>query len=338
LRHANANDEKRDYVWNVKLACRKDTAFHGLEGQHLNSQSADISQGVEREDGEIGAGDQGIMFGYATNETPEFTPLPITLAHRLVARQAELRKRQVLGWLRPDAKSQVTVRYDGNRPRYVEKVLLSTQHGRDISNEEIRREVIHQIIEPIIPEDLRSPTIEYLVNPTGRFEIGGPTADTGLTGRKIIVDTYGGACPHGGGAFSGKDPTKVDRSGAYIARYVAKNIVAAGISARCSVQIAYAIGIAEPFSIHIDLHGTGTIDPQILEKAVREVFPLTPRGIIETLSLQRPIYRKTAVYGHFGRPLPEFTWERVDKAQLLLEAIEQYNISSMVPYAGGNNG
>jgi S-adenosylmethionine synthetase len=303
----------------------------------INAQSADISQGVEREDGEIGAGDQGLMFGYATNETPELAPLPITLAHRLVAKQAELRRLRVLDWLRPDAKSQVAVRYEGNRPCCVEKVLLSTQHGRKISNDEIRREVIRYIIEPVIPEDLRSPTIEYFVNPTGRFEVGGPTADTGLTGRKIIVDTYGGACPHGGGAFSGKDPTKVDRSGAYIARYIAKNIVAAGISTRCSVQIAYAIGIAEPFSVHIDLHGTGAIDPQILEKTVREVFPLTPRGIIETLKLRRPIYRKTAVYGHFGRSLPEFTWERVDRTQPLLKAIDRYHTRDVIPYAGSSH-
>jgi S-adenosylmethionine synthetase len=303
----------------------------------INAQSADISQGIEREDGEIGAGDQGLMFGYATNETPELAPLPIILAHRLVAKQAELRKRGILTWLKPDAKSQVTVRYEGNRPICVEKVLVSTQHAREVSNEEIHREVIHRIIELVIPEHLRSPTIEYLVNPTGRFEIGGPTADTGLTGRKIIVDTYGGACAHGGGAFSGKDPTKVDRSGAYIARYMAKNIVAAGISTRCSVQIAYAIGIAEPFSIHIDLHGTGTIDPQILEKAVREVFPLTPRGIIETLKLRRPIYRKTAVYGHFGRSLPEFTWERVDRTQSLLKAIDRYHTRDVIRYAGSSH-
>ena len=244
-------------------------------------------------------------------------PLPIALAHRLMARQAELRKSGALPWLRPDAKSQVTVRYDGTKPVCVEKVVLSTQHAPDISTDELRREVIRQIIEPVIPAELRAPGIQYLVNPTGRFEIGGPQGDTGLTGRKIIVDTYGGSCPHGGGAFSGKDPTKVDRSAAYMARYIAKNVVAARLAERCTIQLAYAIGTAEPVSVHIDLHGSGAIDEIAIEKAIPVIFGLTPKGIIEMLDLRRPIYRRTAAYGHFGRELPEFTWERTDRADLL---------------------
>ena len=280
-----------------------------------HTQSPDINQGVERQDGEIGAGDQGLMFGYATNETPELMPLAISLAHRLVEQQAKVRKSCTLPWLRPDAKSQITLRYEDCKPVAVEKVVLSTQHSAEVTNEEIHAGVIKEIIDPIIPRALRSKTMEMHINPTGRFVIGGPHGDTGLTGRKIIVDTYGGSCPHGGGAFSGKDGTKVDRSAAYMARYIAKNIVAAGFAERCTVQLAYAIGVVDPVSVMVDLHGTGTVSEHELEQAVRSVFKLTPKGIIEMLDLRRPIYRKTAAYGHFGRELPEFIWERTDRVE-----------------------
>ena len=286
---------------------------------HLGRQSADIALGVDRSDGEIGAGDQGLMFGYAVDETPELMPLPIRLAHRLVERQAAARKAGLLPWLRPDAKSQVSVRYRDKRPVAVEKVVLSTQHSSDVGNDIIRDGVVAEIIEKVIPVELRSDGIEYLVNPTGRFETGGPVGDTGLTGRKIIVDTYGGSCPHGGGAFSGKDPTKVDRSAAYAARYIAKNIVAAGLAAHCTVQLAYAIGVVEPFSLMVNIHGGGKVGERRIEEAVRRIFRLTPRGMIEMLDLRRPIYRETAAYGHFGRELPEFTWERKDKVRELRE-------------------
>jgi len=284
---------------------------------HLGQQSADIALGVDHSDGEIGAGDQGLMFGYATDETPELMPLPIRLAHRLVERQAEVRKSGLLAWLRPDAKSQVSVRYRDKRPVAVEKVVLSTQHAHDVKDSTIREGVIAEIIEKVIPAELRQGNVEYLVNPTGRFVIGGPVGDTGLTGRKIIVDTYGGSCPHGGGAFSGKDPTKVDRSAAYAARYVAKNIVAAGLADHCTVQLAYAIGVVEPFSLMVNIHSGGRVSERQIEEAVRKIFHLTPKGMIEMLDLRRPIYRKTASYGHFGRELPEFTWERTDKVQEL---------------------
>lgn len=283
----------------------------------IYGQSENINQGVDQADDEIGAGDQGLMFGFACRETPELMPLPIVLAHRLMARQAELRKRGVLPWLRPDAKSQVTVRYEGIKPVCVEKIVLSTQHAPDISTDELRHEVIRQIIEPVIPARLRAPGIQYLVNPTGRFEIGGPQGDTGLTGRKIIVDTYGGSCPHGGGAFSGKDPTKVDRSAAYMARYIAKNVVAARLAERCTIQLAYAIGTVEPVSVHIHLHGSGAVEEIAIEKAISVIFGLTPKGIIEMLDLRRPIYQRTAAYGHFGREFPEFTWEHTDRADRL---------------------
>jgi len=288
----------------------------------FNRQSPDISRGVDRQGAAIGAGDQGLMFGYACTETPELMPLPIWLAHRLVERQAQVRRAGGLPWLRPDAKSQVTVRYEGGRPSAVEKVVLSTQHAPDVDNDTIRREVVGRIIEPVIPEPLRGKDIEYLVNPTGRFEIGGPNADTGLTGRKIVVDTYGGSCPHGGGAFSGKDPTKVDRSGAYIARNVAKTIVASGLASRCTLQIAYAIGMPEPVSVYVELHGTGAVDERRVEDAIREEFDLTPAGIIRELDLLRPVYRKTAAYGHFGRQLPEFTWEQTRRAESLRERLQ----------------
>jgi len=282
-------------------------------------QSSDINQGVERQDGSIGAGDQGLMFGYACNETPELMPLPILLAHKLVLKQAELRKSKQIKWLRPDGKSQVTVRYEGAKPVAVETVVLSTQHDPDVKHAEIENRVIAEIIENVIPAGLRSRNIKYLVNPTGNFEIGGPLGDTGLTGRKIIVDTYGGSCPHGGGAFSGKDPTKVDRSAAYAARYIAKNIVAADLADKCVVQLSYAIGVAEPISIFVDFGGTGKVSEELVGEAVRVLFDLTPRGIIKMLDLLRPIYLKTASYGHFGRELSEFTWERTDKKDQLQE-------------------
>jgi len=280
---------------------------------YLGQQSADIAQGVDQAGGEVGAGDQGLMFGYATIETPELMPLPILLAHRLVQKQAEVRKSGLLPWLRPDAKSQVAVRYKDKRPVAVEKVVLSTQHAEDIEDSKLHESVIAEIVQAVIPADLRSKTIRYLVNPTGRFVIGGPVGDTGLTGRKIIVDTYGGSCPHGGGAFSGKDPTKVDRSAAYASRYIAKNIVAAGLAEHCTVQLAYVIGVVEPFSLMVNLHSGGKVREEAIEKAVREIFELTPAGMIRMLDLRRPIYKQTAAYGHFGRELPDFTWEKTDK-------------------------
>ena len=280
---------------------------------YIGQQSDDIDMGVRKANGEIGAGDQGLMFGYATTETPELMPLPIRLAHRLVQKQAEVRKSGLLPWLRPDAKSQVSVRYLDKRPVAVEKVVLSTQHSRDVDDSTLRDGVIAEIIEKIIPAELRSKTIEYLVNPTGRFVIGGPLGDTGLTGRKIIVDTYGGSCPHGGGAFSGKDPTKVDRSAAYTARYIAKNIVAAGLADHCTIQLAYVIGIVEPFSVMVNIHSGGKVSEEAIEKAVRAIFQLTPAGMIKMLDPRRPIYKQTAAYGHFGRELPDFTWEKTDK-------------------------
>lgn len=287
----------------------------------FNHQSEHINQGVDRADGELGAGDQGLMFGYACDETPELMPLPLSLAHRLVQRQAALRKSGQFPWLRPDAKSQVSVRYVDGCPTAVEKVVLSTQHAPGISTDELREVVRREIVDPVIPESLRGNDYEVLINPTGRFEIGGPNGDTGLTGRKIIVDTYGGSCPHGGGAFSGKDPSKVDRSAAYMARYVAKNIVAAGLAKRCTVQLAYAIGVVAPVSVFVDTHGTGGVDDAALELAVRATFDLSPRGIMDTLALRRPIYQNTAAYGHFGRELPEFTWERTDRTGALLNTL-----------------
>ncbi|TLM67391.1 MAG: methionine adenosyltransferase [Deltaproteobacteria bacterium] len=287
----------------------------------LSVQSEHIAQGVDQKEGAIGAGDQGMMFGYACDETPELMPLPISLAHALARRQAQLRHSGELPWLRPDAKSQVTVRYRDGRPAAVEQVVLSTQHAPAIDNDTLRREVIEQIVLPEIPVSLRSRALQIHVNPTGRFEIGGPLGDTGLTGRKIIVDTYGGSCPHGGGAFSGKDPTKVDRSAAYMARYVAKNVVAAGLAKRCTLQLSYAIGMAEPISVLVDAHGTATVAEDILEKAVRKVFDLTPAGIIRTLDLRRPIYAPTSAYGHFGRTGPGFTWEKTDRVSGLLREV-----------------
>jgi len=285
-----------------------------------DKQSPDIAQGVDEGRGlnlEQGAGDQGLMFGYACSETPQLMPLPIHLAHRLVERQAKLRKSGKLPWLRPDAKSQVTVRYVGGKAKEIDTVVLSTQHAPEIEHKQLCEAVIEEIIKPVLPKEMISKEIKYLVNPTGRFVVGGPQGDCGLTGRKIIVDTYGGAAPHGGGAFSGKDPSKVDRSAAYAARYVAKNVVAAGLASRCQVQVSYAIGVARPTSVMITTFGTGKVSDEKLEELVLKHFDLRPKGIIQMLDLLRPIYLKTAAYGHFGREEPEFTWEKTDKAQVL---------------------
>ena len=280
----------------------------------VGEQSPDIRQGVEKGE-EIGAGDQGMMFGYACSETPELMPLPIMLAHKLTKRLSVARKEAIIPWLRPDGKAQVSVKYVDGKPVSVEKVVVSTQHEPDVNYSEIKEAVIEEVIKKVIPANMLSKNVEYFINPTGKFVIGGPQGDAGLTGRKIIVDTYGGAAPHGGGAFSGKDPTKVDRSGAYMARYIAKNLVASKICDKATVQLAYAIGVVEPVSVMVDTHGTSTIDEEILSKCIRSVFNLTPRGIIDSLDLLRPIYQKTASYGHFGRELPEFTWEKTDKIE-----------------------
>ena len=285
-----------------------------------DKQSPDIAQGVDKAYDDTldqGAGDQGLMFGYACDETSTLMPLPIHLAHRLVERQAHLRRDGRLNWLRPDAKSQVTIRYVDGKPHSIDTVVLSTQHSPELSLEAIREAVIEDIIKPILPPELIKDKIKYLVNPTGRFVIGGPQGDCGLTGRKIIVDTYGGAAPHGGGAFSGKDPSKVDRSAAYAGRYVAKNIVAAGLATRCLIQISYAIGVAEPTSVWVTTYGTGKIADEKIADLVKIHFDLRPRGIVQMLDLLRPIYAKTAAYGHFGREEPEFTWEATDKAAAL---------------------
>ena len=284
----------------------------------IGKQSPDIAKGVDDNDsGELGAGDQGLMFGYASNETEVLMPAPIYYAHRLVQRQSEVR-RQSLPWLRPDAKSQISLSYDSEgNPSSIEAVVLSTQHAPDKHLDEIREVVMEEIIKPVLPADWLNSDTKYFINPTGRFVIGGPMGDCGLTGRKIIVDTYGGMARHGGGAFSGKDPSKVDRSAAYACRYVAKNVVAAGLAERCEVQISYAIGVAEPTSISVNSFGSGKVPDSELARIIRANFDLTPRGIIDMLQLQRPIYRPTATYGHFGRELPEFTWERTDKAAQL---------------------
>ena len=286
----------------------------------LGEQSPDIAIGVNEDPEqakEQGAGDQGIMFGYACNETPSFMPLAIYYANRLVARQAEVRKSGKLHWLRPDAKSQVTVRYVDGKPTTIETIVLSTQHDPEVNQRQIHEAVVEEIIKPVVPAGLLRDHVNFLINPTGRFVFGGPMADAGLTGRKIIVDTYGGAVPHGGGAFSGKDPSKVDRSAAYATRYVAKNIVAAGLAEKCLVQVAYAIGVAQPVSLMVETFGTGKISDERLVELVREHFDLRPKGIIGMLNLLRPIYHKTAAYGHFGREEPEFTWEATDRAELL---------------------
>ena len=288
-----------------------------------DKQSPDIKQGVDSAEDDplnMGAGDQGLMFGYAVNETPELMPLPIHLSHRLVERQSQLRRDGRLSWLRPDAKSQVTLRYVDGKPHSIDTVVLSTQHAPDIELAALREAVIEEIIKPVLPKELIKGEIKYLVNPTGRFVIGGPQGDCGLTGRKIIVDTYGGSCPHGGGAFSGKDPSKVDRSAAYATRYVAKNVVAAGLATKCLVQVSYAIGVAKPTSVWVSTYGTGVISDEKIAELVSEHFDLRPKGIVQMLDLLRPIYRNTAAYGHFGREEPDFTWEKTDKAAALKAA------------------
>ena len=297
-------------------------ATHGFDSNtcavisSVHSQSPDIAQGVDTG----GAGDQGMMFGYACNENDEYMPTPISLAHKLTQRLSEVRKNGQLHWLRPDGKSQVTVEYDSNhKPVRVDSVVISTQHAETVDNETIREEILKQVIQVAVPAKFLDENTKYHINPTGRFVVGGPMGDTGLTGRKIIVDTYGGMGRHGGGAFSGKDATKVDRSACYMARYIAKNIVAAGLADRCEVQLAYAIGVPDPVSVLVDTFGTGNVAEDKIEKIVREVFQLTPKGIIETLKLRRPIYRKTAAYGHFGRKDADFTWEATDKAATIRE-------------------
>jgi S-adenosylmethionine synthetase len=279
----------------------------------IGTQSPDIAQGVDTG----GAGDQGLMFGFACNETPELMPLPIQLAHNLTKRLSDARRSGELPYLRPDGKSQVTIEYRDGRPFRVEAVVISTQHSDDVTNEQLRSDIMEKIIKTTVPADLLDETTKYHINPTGRFVVGGPMGDAGVTGRKIIVDTYGGYAPHGGGAFSGKDPTKVDRSAAYMARYIAKNIVAAGLAEKCTVQLAYAIGVAEPVSVLVDSHGTGRVEDSKLSEIVRNNFKLTPKDIIETLDLRRPIYKQTAKFGHFGRTSDEFTWEQTDKAEAL---------------------
>jgi len=289
----------------------------------LDRQSQDIAQGVNEGEGldlDQGAGDQGLMFGYACTETDVLMPMPITYSHRLVRKQAEVRKNGQLSWLRPDAKSQVTVRYEDGKPSFIDTVVLSTQHDETVTHKQIEEAIIEEVIKPVLPADMVTDKTRFLVNPTGRFVIGGPVGDCGLTGRKIIVDTYGGAAHHGGGAFSGKDPTKVDRSAAYAGRYVAKNVVAAGLAEKCEVQVAYAIGVAEPVSVMINTFGTNKIAEEKIEQLVSEHFDLRPKAIIQTLDLLRPIYRNSAAYGHFGRTEPEFTWEHTDKADALRAA------------------
>ncbi len=286
----------------------------------IDRQSPDISQGVTEGEGmfaEQGAGDQGLMFGYACNETPELMPMPITFAHKLTKRLAEVRKSGLLPFLRPDSKSQVSIQYINDKPIRVDAVVVSSQHSPEVTYDNLKEGIIEEVVKKIIPADLLDEKTKYFINPTGRFVVGGPMGDCGLTGRKIIVDTYGGQGSHGGGAFSGKDPSKVDRSASYMARYVAKNIVAAGLADKCEVQVAYAIGVAEPVSVMINTFGTGKIPSNEIARIVREEFDMRPRAIIETLDLLRPIYKKTAAYGHFGRELPEFTWERTDRAESL---------------------
>ncbi len=279
----------------------------------VGTQSPDIAQGVDTG----GAGDQGLMFGFACNETPELMPLPIQLAHNLTKRLSDSRRSGELPYLRPDGKSQVTIEYRDGRPFRVEAVVISTQHADDVTTEQLRADILEKIIKTTVPADLLDDDTKFHINPTGRFVVGGPMGDAGLTGRKIIVDTYGGYAPHGGGAFSGKDPTKVDRSAAYMARYIAKNIVAAGLAEKCTVQLAYAIGVAEPVSVYVNTHGTGRVEDDKLSEIVRNNFKLTPKDIIETLDLRRPIYKETAKFGHFGRTGDEFTWEQTDKAEAL---------------------
>lgn len=321
--YVDLEDIVRDVVLDIGYNS-SDVGFDGASCAVLNAigkQSSDIAMGVdEAEAKELGAGDQGLMFGYATNETDVLMPAPIFYSHRLVQKQAEVRKSGKLSWLRPDAKSQVTLRYDNGVPVAVDAVVLSTQHSPDISQAELREAVMEEIIKPVLPAEWLHKDTLFHINPTGQFIIGGPVGDCGLTGRKIIVDTYGGMARHGGGAFSGKDPSKVDRSAAYAGRYVAKNIVAAGLADRCEIQVSYAIGVAEPTSISIETFGTHKVSEDLIAELVREHFDLRPGGIISMLDLRRPIYRDTAAYGHFGRELPNFTWEKTDKAAALKAA------------------
>jgi len=317
-----------DIVRHVILDIGYDSSEVGFDGAScavlnaIGKQSSDIAMGVdEAANKDLGAGDQGLMFGYATNETESLMPAPIYYSHRLVERQAYLRKNHVLPWLRPDAKSQVTLRYEHQKPVAVDAVVLSTQHNPDISQGDIREAVMEEIIKHVLPNEWLHAGTQYHINPTGQFIIGGPVGDCGLTGRKIIVDTYGGMARHGGGAFSGKDPSKVDRSAAYAGRYVAKNIVAAGLAERCEIQVSYAIGVAEPTSISVNTFGTGKVSDDTIVAVVRENFDLRPQGLIDMLNLRRPIYRQTAAYGHFGRELPDFTWEKTDRAEVLRAAL-----------------
>ena len=322
--YVDLEDVVRDVVIDIGYNS-SDVGFDGASCAVLNAigkQSPDIAMGVdEGTDKEQGAGDQGLMFGYATNETDVLMPAPIYFSHRLVERQAELRKNGTLPWLRPDAKSQVTLRYDNGKPVAIDAVVLSTQHDEDISQKDIREAIMDLVVKEVLPEQWLHAGTKYHINPTGQFIIGGPVGDCGLTGRKIIVDTYGGMARHGGGAFSGKDPSKVDRSAAYAGRYVAKNIVAAGLAERCEIQVSYAIGVAEPTSIAINTFGTGTIADDSIAQLVSEHFELRPAGLVEMLDLKRPIYRKTAAYGHLGREDADFTWEKTDKAEALKAAL-----------------
>jgi S-adenosylmethionine synthetase len=318
---SNARIDAQDVVRKTLKNIGYNGLKHGFDGNScsvltsIHEQSPDISMGVsENENGVQGAGDQGLMFGYATNETTELMPLPITLAHKLTMKLATVRKEKILDWMGPDGKSQVSVIYEDSVPKNIDTVVVSTQHTEDISTSQVREEVISKVIKPVC-EDLINNSTKFLVNPTGRFVIGGPVGDTGLTGRKIIADTYGGMGRHGGGAFSGKDPSKVDRSACYMARFIAKNIVASDLASKCEVQLAYAIGVADPVSIMVDTFNTGKVDEEKIELQVREIFNTTPQGIIETLRLKRPIYKKTAAYGHFGRNDPDFTWEKTDKSR-----------------------
>ena len=288
----------------------------------IGEQSSDVNQGVDQESGVLGAGDQGIMFGYACSETPELMPLPILLAHKITAKLAEVRKNGTLPFLRPDGKAQVSVKYVDNRPVAIDTVVVSTQHNDDVSQEILREAVITEVIEEVIPKEYLHKDIVYHINPTGRFVIGGPQGDAGLTGRKIMVDTYGGACSHGGGAFSGKDPTKVDRSGAYAARYIAKNLVGAKVAERVTIQLAYAIGVVQPVSIMVDTHGTSEFDELQIETCIRELFDLSPEGIIKELDLLRPIYKKTASYGHFGREKIGFSWEKTNRVTEIINYLK----------------
>ena len=322
----NAWVDLETLIRNVIIEIGYNDASLGFDGHScsvlnaIGKQSLDIAQGVDRINSDQGAGDQGLMFGYASNETDVLMPAPITYAHRLMLRQAYLRKSGILPWLRPDAKSQVTIRYENHQPVAVDTVVISTQHAPDINYQDLHEAVIEEIIKPTLPKAWMTKNTKFFINPTGRFVVGGPQGDCGVTGRKIIVDSYGGMARHGGGAFSGKDPSKVDRSAAYMGRYVAKNIVAAGLADRCEIQVSYAIGVAKPISVYVETFGTHKIAEDKIADLVLEYFDLHPAGIIKELDLLRPIYQITSTYGHFGRELPEFTWERTDKAAILKEA------------------